>query len=159
MIIRFESGSLGGSKLRNFNWQVFDRMISSSAWVLFVALFVSGCASSKVVSTNSSAADKQPHVAGEPAITFNEPISRIHRLTLEALANLNCVTKEETDFYIMGKFGTGEIIKIALRAAGPDRTKLWITSHRTYVGGAWQKDRCNDVIWAIKQAMSLEHTP
>lgn len=159
MIIRFESGSLGGSKLQNLNWQVLDRMISSFACVLFVALFLSGCASPEAVSATSSNADKQPHCAGEPTITFNEPISRIHRATLEALANLNCATKEKTEFFIKGKFGTGEIIKVSLRASGPDRTQLWITSHRTYVGGAWQEDRCNDVIWAIKQAMSLERTP
>ena len=158
MIIRFESGPLGGSKLQNFNWQALDRVISSFAFVLLVALFISGCASSKAVSTNSSDADRQPHVAGEPTITFSEPISRIHRVTLEALANLNCVIKEETEFYIKGKFGTGEIVEISLNASGLDRTQLWITSHRTYVGGAWQKDRCNDVIWAIKQAMSLERT-
>jgi len=135
-------------------------VISSFARVFLVAFFLSGCASPKAVSTNSLDTDKQPPVAGKPTITFNEPISRIHRVTLEALAELNCATKVETDCYIKGKFGTGEIVKVFLRAAGPNETQLWITSHRTYVGGAWQNNRCDDVIWAIKKIMSLEqHTP
>ena len=131
-------------------------MISLFPRILLVAFFLSGCTSPKAVSTNSLDADKQPPVAGKPTITFNEPISRIHQVTLEALAALNCATKVETDYYMKGKFGTGEIVKVFLRSAGPNETQLWITTHRTYVGGAWQNNRCNDVIWAIKKIMSSE---
>lgn len=148
-----------GTITGKFNHRNLDHMILTIARILLVALLLSGCASPEAVSTNSSDADKRPHISGNPTITFNEPISRVHLVTLEALANLNCATKVETDYYIKGKFGTGEIIKVFLKAAGPNETQLWIASHRTFVGGAWQNDRCDDVIWAIKKVMSLERTP
>jgi hypothetical protein len=134
-------------------------MKPSLACVLLVALFLSGCASPKATSPNSLGTDRKPPIAGKPTITFSEPISQIHRVTLEALANLNCATKVETDNYIKGKFATGEIIKVFLKASGPNETQLWIASHRTFVGGAWQNDRVADVIWAIKQVMSLDRGP
>lgn len=133
--------------------------ISSLAGVLLLALLCSGCASPKAGETTSAPADNQPKMSGSPAMTLHEPISKIQSVTVDALESLNCATKVESTYHIRGQCASGEIIHVFLRAAGPNETQLWIKSHRTFVGGAWQRDRHDDVIWAINKVMSQEHAP
>jgi hypothetical protein len=128
-------GSLN-SNIKHFD---VERLLSLFGCFLFVLLFLSACASSKT-----------------PTISFNEPASRIHRITLEALADLNCVRIVDKDSYIKANFATGEVVTIYFKAVGPNETQLWVGSHTTYVGGAWQHERCEDVVWAIRHDLSLE---
>jgi hypothetical protein len=50
----------------------------------------------------------------------------------------------------------GEIIEVFLQDKGLNQTQLWIVSHYTFIGGAWQADRRNDVIWALKKVMEFK---
>ena len=117
----------------------------TAACLVFASFLLSGCASLKPV--------------GEPAMTLHESISRSQQVTLEALRSLDCKIIKTEECYLKGKFATGEIVQVCLRSTGPNESQIWVASHRTYVGMAWQQDRKNDVVWAIKKLTSLERKP
>jgi hypothetical protein len=57
---------------------------------------------------------------------------------------------------VKAKYPHGEIIEVFLQDKGLNQTQLWIVSHYTFIGGAWQADRRNDVIWALKKVMEFK---
>lgn len=115
-----------------------------------LALGMSGCATSGVPDLERNGVYKK-----EPVL-FDATISQVKQATLEAVAALGCRKLAETDIYYKGQLPRGEVVEVFLKPGGADKkTSAWVKTRKTYVGGAWQRDREAEVIQELKRAVML----
>lgn len=127
--------------------------------LLLVLGLLLGCAAPAPLSTQDPDLTQHPLLARPPAETVTASASQARRAALVALANLNCTMSVEGGHYLKGQFRVGEIIEVILQPAKPGECQVWVDTHRTYVGGAWQKDRTQDFLREFRKAMHLNVEP
>jgi hypothetical protein len=90
---------------------------------------------------------------GALAETFKSPPAAVHDAAKRALTDLSCTIETDSPTHLIARFQAGEVVNLTLRQNEHGETELWVATHITFVGGAWQKDRANDVVWAIKKEL------
>ena len=122
------------------------RMSLVYALLVFV---ICGCATSDVPNLEDNSVFKK-----DP-IVFDASITDVKKAVLEAATALNCRNLAETDAYYKGQLPFGEVVEIFLKPNGSGKTSAWVKSRKTYVGGAWQRDRETEVVQELKRAVTL----
>jgi hypothetical protein len=106
-------------------------------------LVAAGCSSNEGAITESN--------GRSPTATFSRPLAETRLLAVQALGELGCDITKNNPTYIRAHFASGEIVEIHLWHINPQITAIHVDSETTFVGGAWQRDRTSDVIWAINR--------
>lgn len=127
--------------------------------LLVAAGFLTGCASTAELSTTDPDLSKHALLKRPPTISVTASVSQARRAALVALANLNCNMSVEGEHYLKGQLRVGEILEVILQPANSGGCQVWVDSRRTYVGGAWQKDRTQDFLREFNKALSLSVVP
>jgi hypothetical protein len=121
------------------------------AFVLGVALIVVACSSTP----------KKP--AEGMGMLFNQPIDAVRTATANALAVHGFNIEEQTDTYLRGsrprKIGFfvgsgGETVGIWLDALDEGRTRVMVSTAKSFVGYAGQKNWDDDIYFEIRQDLT-----
>lgn len=129
------------------------RPASAAGVKALLALFVSMLATAGCAPTQPTANGLE--VGKPPTAVFDVPAARVHQAAKEGMLSLSCTTQEEQPLYMRVRFSSGEVVELFLRESASGRTQLLVKNHRTYVGGAWQKDRTEDVLWAVRRGLGM----
>jgi hypothetical protein len=99
---------------------------------------------------------------GEPKAVFEQPIAKVQEQTVNALVTLGCEIKKQLPNYVEGKrvrkvgvfVGSGgETIRVWL-AEQDGKTSIKVTTDKTFVGGAGQKNWDQETVDEITKAVN-----
>lgn len=111
-------------------------------------IWLTGCAS-----TSKQAGVEQPE--GQPSVVFDQAIAKTQQAAVDALAVIGCKIKKQEPTYVEGhrrnKMGLfvgsgGETVKVLLEALEPQKTGVKVTTEKSFVGMAGQKNWDKEVL-------------
>jgi hypothetical protein len=107
-------------------------------------------------------ADENSPPAGPAAATFEQPMATVQTQAVSALTELGCEIIKELPNYVEGKrvrkigvfVGSGgETLRVWLAEAG-GKTEVRVSTSKTFVGRAGQKDWDSQIVEAITKGLS-----
>jgi len=121
-----------------------------------MALLMAGCATGRQSASRPADIDTARVVAKTPPTVFRQPLSLMHAVVLEAMESMGCRLSLDTTSHLKGRLPTGEIVDVFLKSAGEPETQLWVDTTKTFVGGAWQTSRNQEVLNSIRHALDRQ---
>ena len=121
-----------------------------------LALLLAGCATGHGLPSRQAGISAGPvATAARPAV-FPQPMALMHQVVSDAIETMNCLVLLDTPDHLKARLRTGEIIEVFMKAAGEKETHLWVDTTQTFVGGAYQTNRNQEVLNAIKHALDRQ---
>ncbi len=121
-----------------------------------LALLLAGCATGPGFSSQQAGSGASPvATAARPAV-FPQPMVLMHKVVLDAMETMNCPVFLNTQSHLKGRLRTGEMIEVFLESAGEKETRLWVNTRQSFVGGAYQTNRNQEVLNAIRHALDRQ---
>lgn len=123
-------------------------------WMLCAALAVCGPAYAK---------DKSAPPEGEPRAVFDQPAEKVQKAAVDALVVLGCGLKKQEPTYVEGKrtrkvgafVGSGgETLRVWLDTAQPEKTAVRVSSEKTFLGMAGQKNWDDQIVAEMTKVLS-----